>query len=569
MGDIVAMILNVEPNRRSFLSGFLAGAGALFYSSRVQSSAASWEQLCNSIRNLPAKNGVLGFSRIALSGSTDQSVFNINDCDDLLIDGNDTIIDLYGQNVPFSFRRCRRLTLRNFSLNWRTPGISQADLLEVSSDGLRMRMRVTDGYIVPSRQKIVTMFVFDEKMRGPFPGAREVGGKQILNVNSLGRIVEIDLPYSLNISEGALIIFKLNAGTGPAIRFDQCSEVLLQNVRIGMAPQMGIFAQRCENITAERLRVAPIENRIIATAADGFHFLQCRGDVSVTECQFSGLGDDAINIHDFFLSIDVWTGPKSVRLSKISNFKIQKIDTKSFLPSVGDRVQILDRETLAIIGQSTVKEIEMSEDGPILKLDTEESVQRSDRSMLLCSSGSSPRVSISRSHFSSGRARGLLLHGNVHVERCSFSEFSGPGVAIFADANNWGEGCSPGNAVVTNSNFKRCALSSNGSIVVSSETAGTERVSPSERGTAQITIVGNQFDYCPYPLIRVETVSLATINKNKSNNNLKDDNFFSVFNNVDLLEFKENSSDRNSSVIASEIKIIESDNNKNINLINK
>ena len=289
-------------------------------------------------------------------------------------------------------------------------------------------------------------------------GAREVYGKFIAAFEERGNgVVDCALTMPLVVPPGAVLVIKLNPGTGAAFNFGQSSGIDMENVRVTRAPQMAFAVQRSENFRAKGVRVSPNDDSLLATGADGLHLIQCRGAVTVEDCHFSNLGDDCVNVHDFYLAVDRWLRADAVQLMERSVFKIQNIATARYLPQVGDVVQILDRGTLAVVGQTRVSSVDMSAPAPVIGFETSIEAAQNGAPTLMCGTGSAPRVSIAKSTFARSRARGLLLHSNASIEDCHFQGFSLAGVAVEADAAMWGEGCGIGGVTISNSTFSQCS----------------------------------------------------------------------------------------------------------------
>jgi hypothetical protein len=68
---------------------------------------------------------------------------------------------------------------------------------------------------------------------------------------------------------------------------------------------LGIVSQYSANITMSRVKIEPREGsgRWIASFADGMHFSGCKGRIRIEHCRFSGLHDDAVNVHGTHLKI--------------------------------------------------------------------------------------------------------------------------------------------------------------------------------------------------------------------------------------------------------------------------
>ncbi|MCU6707744.1 right-handed parallel beta-helix repeat-containing protein [Paenibacillus sp. J5C_2022] len=85
------------------------------------------------------------------------------------------------------------------------------------------------------------------------------------------------------------------------ILFYECSGVQVYDVTLHYIPGMGIIGHRSENLAFTRLKVKPGIGRVLSTNTDATHFISCKGEISFTACSFEGMGDDAVNVHGFYI----------------------------------------------------------------------------------------------------------------------------------------------------------------------------------------------------------------------------------------------------------------------------
>ncbi|MFM2089617.1 MAG: alpha,3-galactosidase [Planctomycetota bacterium] len=89
----------------------------------------------------------------------------------------------------------------------------------------------------------------------------------------------------------------------PAVFLHRSRGVVLESVRIHAASGMGLIAQRCTDVRLDRMRVEPAPGHTLSTVCDATHFACCAGLIEVVGCHFAGMGDDAINVHGFYLTV--------------------------------------------------------------------------------------------------------------------------------------------------------------------------------------------------------------------------------------------------------------------------
>lgn len=94
----------------------------------------------------------------------------------------------------------------------------------------------------------------------------------------------------------------------PAILISHSESTLLENITVHSQPGMGIVGFKSRDITMRHLRVVPSEGYNISTNTDATHFACCSGTVTVEDSEFSGHGDDAINVHSYYYGISSCEG---------------------------------------------------------------------------------------------------------------------------------------------------------------------------------------------------------------------------------------------------------------------
>ena len=115
---------------------------------------------------------------------------------------------------------------------------------------------------------------------------------------------------------------------------------------------MGIVSQFSENLSFEGVHIAPApeSGRTCAAWADGIHASGCRGKIIVKDCFFSGLQDDAINIHGTHLRVIEKVSEKQI---KVRFMHKQTFGFMAFNP--GEEVLFTQWDTLENYGANSIK----------------------------------------------------------------------------------------------------------------------------------------------------------------------------------------------------------------------
>ncbi|HBK95232.1 MAG TPA: alpha-1,3-galactosidase B, partial [Porphyromonadaceae bacterium] len=92
----------------------------------------------------------------------------------------------------------------------------------------------------------------------------------------------------------------------PGVFISECTNTVLENVKVHYAEGMGLLAQMSENITLDRFSVClkgEDDPRFFTTQADATHFSACKGVIVSKNGLYEGMADDAINVHGTYLRV--------------------------------------------------------------------------------------------------------------------------------------------------------------------------------------------------------------------------------------------------------------------------
>ncbi len=135
-------------------------------------------------------------------------------------------------------------------------------------------------------------------------------------------------------------------------------QVTLRDVNFFFMHGMGVLCQFTEDITLERVNIAPEEGRGRTTAAwaDCTHFSGCRGKITLKDCLFCGAHDDATNVHGTHLRIVEQVDERQMKVRFVHR---QTYGFMAFTP--GDEIEFVRWDTLAAFGSNRVLEAEMTD----------------------------------------------------------------------------------------------------------------------------------------------------------------------------------------------------------------
>lgn len=196
-----------------------------------------------------------------------------------------------------------------------------------------------------------------------------------------------------------------------------------------------------------RIMLKPGTNRRVTATADGFHIRQSQGYIVVEDCDFSFMGDDAINIHD----------NNGVSLERLDPQRLLVKNISRHLHyHVGDPIEFRHRD-LSPMGLSatiTGKKYHGT-DEILLTFDREVP----EEAILFNRRYDSSHFIIRNNYFHENRARGVLVH-NHHgiIENNRFYKNQGSAIQIETGIRyrGWSEGTGVEDLLVQNNVFDTC-----------------------------------------------------------------------------------------------------------------
>ena len=143
------------------------------------------------------------------------------------------------------------------------------------------------------------------------------------------------------------------------ICIDRAENINIVNVTVVRGIGMGIIGQLSKNIYIDSFATDASYhgNRSQTLTADALHFVNCDGALEIKNCKLSDIMDDAINVHGIYTEVCDFneSGLKVALKHREQHF---------FNPyREGDRLEIIDNNTLDIVGEYLVESAEFVQGG--------------------------------------------------------------------------------------------------------------------------------------------------------------------------------------------------------------
>ncbi len=234
----------------------------------------------------------------------------------ITIDGSGSRFLCTGRMLPVAITESRNVALRNLSIDFDTPHISQVEVTANDASGIRFRplegvnWRINDdrrfeAYGQGWSSTYSTGIAFDGTQRYIVPqtsdlwidmaSCSDAGNGEVLAPNwKDGRL-----------KPGTRVALRSYHRPAPAVVVNESEGVDFSKVTVYYAEGMGIVAQRSADIHLNAFNVVPDreKGRYFSTQADATHFVQCRGEILVENSIYDGMMDDAINVHGVYLRV--------------------------------------------------------------------------------------------------------------------------------------------------------------------------------------------------------------------------------------------------------------------------
>ena len=313
-------------------------------------------------------------------------------------------------------------------------------------------------------------------------------GQSVATAKDLGGR-KVELTYEKNdcdLTQGHQYHFRSGTRDSVGVHSNRSKDIVFRDCDFYNLTNMGFVSQFTENMTFQRVNVAPPAGtiRTCAAWADIFQFSNCKGEVLVENCRLSGMQDDSINCHGTHLRIIGKPADNQLLM------RFMHPQTYGFIAfAIGDE--------MAVIGHSTLREYP---DNPRRKVTAVE--KKNDREWLITLDGPAPKyqendvldnitwypnLTARNNHISVDPVRGFLIttRGKTLIEGNTFHRCAMAGILIEDDAEGWFESGPIRDLTIRNNKFIRCGIEIN---------PMSRSKNPEEPVHENIRIEGNLFD---------------------------------------------------------------------------
>ncbi len=448
MEDIIVL----PPKSREGVTVYAADFG---FAPDVQDNT---DALCRAIAHCRA----VGARKLCLAPGTyrikSEDYIPLDDFEDFILDGCGAEI-ISETSYFFLLRRCRRVLVRNLTLDFDWAQFHLATLVRVvSRKGTEMTLEFLNGP-APRSCDVCSFNRFDPVRLTP---GVEDGMEFWAHSHELFDFRPGHIPNSLTFQctaansehmlPGQIYLARhLRQRQGAGFYVLDSEHITLRGNTIYSTMGMAhVIDGHSHHVLFDRevIRIRPGSNRFLSTDGDGIHVIRSTGYIVIQNCDFSGMGDDSINIHDCNMFISRRLSADTVLLENMG------------IGDPGDRFDLRNPDFSPAGVQLTLKQIRTNAQGA-WELQFEETLPEEvgEGHMLMCRSYCGDHYIIRHNHFHDHRARGLLLqtsHGLV--ENNLFENIQGAAIFVMLEIlrGSWYEGAGAEDITIRNNIFRNC-----------------------------------------------------------------------------------------------------------------
>ncbi len=448
------------------------------------------------------------------------SGLDVNNCTDLLIEGNEATFVFSSTGYKFFVRNSDCVEIRNLNFDWNWAESPLASVVTVQNsnpktDTLDLVFKDSEYCDESNRLMAITQCDPETYTFGAKYSSKESYLYQdVSSVKSVEKISENTLRVTHNgclddFENGETYILRhfVYDGTVFSIR-DYSENITFDNVNIyGSSGMAYVCEGNCSHfqIINSYIGVNPeyTDKRCVSLTADAIHIVNTNGCFNISGCDISGMGDDCINVHDGLGYVSAVNGNTVTLIA--SAMRLEAGDTLAFKD---DKFAGTDL-TAKIV---SIKALEGITKEVVVENLPEGVTAGWTAFNTACNSGN---YVISDNFFHENRARGLLLQSsNGLCENNRFYKTMAQAIKVVMDIEPalWQEGTGVDNLIIRNNTFEKCNYSNWGSVIeIGTNIAGR---SAETAVFTNVEITANSFTDIPSALIRTDNVNGLVFAKN-------------------------------------------------------
>ena len=449
-----------------------------------------------------------------------ESGLDANNCTDLLIEGSDATIVFSSTGYKFFIRNSDCVEIRNLNFDWNWAESPLASLVTVQNskpDADSIDLVFTNAEYCDKNNRLMAITQCDPET---FTFGAKYSSKEIYlyqdaaNIKSVETVSDNTLRVTHNgcmdnFENGETYILRHYVYDGTVFNLrDYSKNITFDNVSIyGSAGMAYICEGNCSHfqIINSFVGVKPEHknSRCVSLTADAVHIVNTDGCFNISGCDISGMGDDAVNVHDGLGYISAVNGNTLLLIASA-----MRLEAGDILAFKNDKFE----NTAATARIVSVKDLDWITKEVVVENLPESVTAGWTAYNTECSSGN---YVIRNNYFHENRARGLVLQSsNGLCENNRFYKTMAQAIKVVMDIEPtlWQEGTGVDNLIIRNNTFEKCNYSDWGSVIeIGTNIAGK----PAETAVfTNIRIISNTFSDIPSLLMKSNNTNGLTFSGN-------------------------------------------------------
>jgi hypothetical protein len=243
----------------------------------------------------------------------------------LTIDAQGSDFIYHGHIQPFTVDNSENITIKNVNIDWAQPLTAEAKVIEADSNHILVEID-TFQFPYTVHEKGITFAADDWEAKWKLSSGSyliEINKEHIIpaftgdqgTVNGdLKNVVYSELRpgvvamighFTKTPTVGNYLIMRHSTRDHAGMFLFHSKNLKLENINVYHTSGLGILSQYSENLDFQKVNMIPNpnKNRYLSAHDDGLHFMGCRGEIVINDCDAQGLMDDPINIHGTYVPV--------------------------------------------------------------------------------------------------------------------------------------------------------------------------------------------------------------------------------------------------------------------------
>lgn len=452
----------------------------------------------------------------------------------ITIDAKQSDFVYHGHIQPFTLDNTENITIKNVNIDWDVPLTTEAEVIEADSKHILIKIDIAQSpYRIHEKGLVFVgenanenwalsdgswLIEFDKKHIIPANtgdnGCVKGDLKNVKYSEVKSGLVLMKGDFTKTPAIGNFLILRHGTRDHAGMFLFHSKNTKLENINVYHTSGLGILSQYCENIEMRNVNMIPNphKNRYLSGHDDGLHFMGCKGEIIVDNCDAQGLMDDPINIHGTYVPV----------MEKIDDYSVkckfgQDMSHGLRWSVVGDKVGFLEKKEMGTVAYRTVSSFEPLDVDHFIIRFNDKIPANVNANFVLENLSWTPNATITNCFVGSNRARGYLIStpGKVIIENNVF-ETSGSAILIAGDANYWYESGAVKDITIRNNEFRFPCNSSyyqfcEAIISIYPEIPAPNALQPFHKN---IKIENNSFNPSDYPILYAVSVDGLSFKNN-------------------------------------------------------